>query len=159
MIAASLGGGAAADEAHAVKAAAIVPSSLAGRWSGQHFASAGGPCAANGCALTYDIVACKEGWCGIAVKDDKTCGRIGVRLAGDAKTQGGDAFKGKLELAEGSAPYTVEAWYSSKKGEPSRLHFLGDTGSELLLMRRSFPFEADLERTGEATCTLEKATS
>lgn len=93
------------------------------------------------------------------MNDGKTCGRIGVRLAGDAKMQDGDAFKGKLDLAEGSAPYTVEAWYRSEKDGKANLHFLGDTGPELLLMRRSFPFEADLARTGAATCTLEKATS
>ena len=75
-------------------------------------------CASNGCALTYDIVACKDGWCGIAVNADKTCGRIGVRLAADAKSEGGIEFNGKLELAKGSAPYTVKAWYRSKTAAP-----------------------------------------
>jgi hypothetical protein len=135
---------------------------LAGRWSGRYYGygrqGSRTDCADTGCTLTYDIVACRDGWCGIAVKDDKTCGSVGVRLSADAAKEGSDAFKGKLELAKGSAPYTVEAWYRAEEGA-SNLHFLGDTGPELLLMRRSFPFEADLARTGDATCTLDKATS
>jgi hypothetical protein len=160
IIASSFGGSAAANESDTATIAEQ-PISLAGRWSGPHYGygrqGSSEHCAA-GCALTYDIVACKDGWCGIAVNADKTCGRIGVRLAADTKSEGGIEFNGKLELAKGSAPYTVKAWYRSKDGSAS-LHVLGDTGSELLLMRRSFPFQADLARTGDATCTLDKATS
>lgn len=163
MIASSFVVTAAADEEAEVKAA-IQPLSLAGRWSGSHFGFGrrgdSQTCAENGCKLTYDIVACKEGWCGIAINDDKSCGSVGMRLAFDAKRVGGGAFKGRIELAKGAAPYTVAAWYHADQDSGTRqLHFLGDTGPELLLMRRSFPFEANLERVGEATCTLDKATS
>ena len=163
IMAASLGGAAAADDATVAKPLDTKTISLAGRWSGPHdgYGRQGEQtdCAGEGCTLTYDIVACKEGWCGIAVKDGKTCGPIGIRLAADdAKGNGDMAFKGKLELAKGSAAYTVEAWYRLDEGRQG-LHFLGDTGPELLLMRRSFPFEADLTRAGDATCTLDKATS
>jgi hypothetical protein len=160
IIASSLGGSAAAEDGNNANVAQH-SISLAGRWSGPHYGygrqGSSEHCAA-GCALTYDIVACKDGWCGIAVNADKTCGRIGVRLAADAKSEGGIEFNGKLELTKGSAPYTVKAWYRADDGRIG-LHVLGDTGPELLLMRRSFPFQADLARTGDATCTLDKATS
>ena len=163
IMAVGFGGSAAADDTSSAKIAEVTPISLAGRWAG-HYYGYGRPgdtqgCDDGGCALTYDIVACKEGWCGIAVKDDKSCGTVGVRLAADAK-EGDSAFKGKLELAKGAAPYAVEAWFGAAKDSNTvQLHFLGDTGPELLMFRRSYPFEANLARAGDATCTLDKATS
>jgi hypothetical protein len=162
-MAVGFGGSAAADDSSSAKVAAIAPISLAGRWTGRYYGY-GRPgdaqgCSDDGCGLTYDIVACKEGWCGIAVKDDKSCGAVGVHLASDAK-EGDSAFKGKLELAKGAAPYAVEAWFGADKDSNTvQLHFLGDTGSELRMFRRSYPFEANLARAGDATCTLDKATS
>lgn len=161
IIASSFGGSAAAKTNDEAKNAPTAMVSLAGRWSGKRHgygrSDADGDCI--GCALTYDFVACKDGWCGIAVKDGKTCGAIGVRLAANAAVgNGGGTYKGQLVLAKDTAPYSVEAWYSSDEGT-AKLHFLGDTGPELRIMRRSFPFEAELARTGDATCTLEKATS
>ena len=135
---------------------------IAGRWSGSYYGYGrrGGEagCSNESCELTYDIVACKDGWCGIAVKADKSCGAVGLHLAADP-AQRSPAFKGKLEVAKGSAPYTVEAWFTKDEATPPRLHLLGDTGPELVLMRRSFPFEAQLARVGDAACTLNKATS
>ena len=163
IIAASFGRSEAADATTQVAPVAPAKIVLAGRWSGRYYGygrhESRADCAETGCTLTYDIVACNDGWCGIAVKDDKTCGPVGVRLTTDEAKKGASAFKGKLELAKGSAPYTVEAWYRAEEGGATSLHFLGDTGPELLLMRRSFPFEANLARTGEANCTLDKATS
>lgn len=162
-MAVGFGGSAAADDSSSAKVAAIAPISLAGRWTGRYYGY-GRPgdaqgCSDDGCGLTYDIVACKEGWCGIAVKDDKSCGAVGVHLASDAK-EGDSAFKGKLELVKGAAPYAVEAWFGAAKADDvAQLHFLGDTGPELMLFRRSYPFEANLARAGDATCTLDKATS
>lgn len=157
-----VGSAAADDSASKVATAAI---SLAGRWSGQHLgygrAGDSGACANgdSGCTLTYDFVACNEGWCGIAVKDDKTCGAIGVRLAANSEIKkGASAFKGQLVITKGSAPYAVEAWYRVEGGS-AKLLLIGDTGPELRIMRRSFPFEAELARTGDATCTLEKASA
>ncbi len=162
IIAPSFVGSAAAETGSEATSAPSATVSLAGRWSGKRHgygrSEAESDCS-NGCALTYDFVACKDGWCGIAVKDDKTCGAIGVRLAANsAVTNGGGTYKGQLVLAKDTAPYAVEAWYSSDEGA-AKLHFLGDTGPELRIMRRSFPFEAELARTGDATCTLDKVTS
>jgi hypothetical protein len=162
IIAAGFGSSTAAGNS-SPKVAEATPVSLAGRWIGHYYGYGrrgdGGGCGDDGCALTYDIVACKEGWCGIAVKDGKTCGAVGVHLTADA-TQGENAFKGKLELAKGAAAYAVEAFYRIDKASNAvDLHFLGDTGPELLMFRRSYPFEATLARAGDTTCTLGKATS
>ncbi len=89
-----------------------------------------------------------------------------MRIKPDTTPNRRNAFTGKIELAKGSAPYTVEAWYrepGSTGGEGSglaRLHFVGDTGDGgMLMMRRSFPFQAELTRISDAKCTLEQATS
>lgn len=146
---------------------------ISGRWSGRHYgdglpASAQKDCGGRPCALTYDIVACGDGWCGIAVGDNDACGAIGLRLGGMKKEANRlPSFDGKLELAKGSAAFVVKAWYrhaivAPKEGEtagPAFLSLVGDTGRELLLMRRSFPLHATMSRIGDAHCTLEKATS
>lgn len=157
------GGSAAAEPAAAI--AALAPVSLAGRWQGPHRSynmrvAETGSCANGACQLTYDIVACPSGWCGIAVTANATCGAIGLHLAHDTKKARPNVFAGKLELAKGSAPYTVEAWHHAHEdGTAASLNLIGDTGPELLMMRRSFPFQAELARIGDATCTLEKVTS
>lgn len=145
--------------------------SLAGRWTGRHHSySLRAPeaenCGGKPCALTYDIVACDNGWCGIAVTDDNPCGFIGLRVGPKPKAKNHTTFTGKLELAKGAAPFVIEAWFNApdpKVGGSSsqpRLHIVGDTGGgEMLMMRRSFPFSAEMTRVGDAQCTLEKATS
>ena len=151
--------------AKSVDAAAIT---LAGRWTGPRYAyNMRAPnaedCGGKPCTLTYDIVACPEGWCGIAVTDATPCGPIAVYLKQETASNRRNGFTGKLELANGSAPYTVEAWYNadgaSNGSEHAHLNFVGDTGGELLMMRRSFPFQAELARISDAQCTLDKATS
>ncbi len=148
-----------------VRTVAFSPVDLSGRWTGPRYshnliASDPKACGDKRCELTYDIVACPDGWCGIAVTDAAPCGAIGLRLAADHPKGRPNAFTGKLELAKGSAPYTVEAWHHVAEGSAkATLNFVGDTGPELLLMRRSFPFHAELARAGDASCTLEKATS
>lgn len=170
----------AADEQPAVEKAELFPINLAGRWSGKHYAntmrapirigdSSPAAVAPKLNTLTYDIVACGEEWCGIAVTDEKTCGAIALKMKRDTAKNRRNAFTGKLEIAKGSAPYVIEAWYSApdtKTGTKARegsdkahLNFVGDTGGELLMMRRSFPFQAEMARVGEPTCTMEKATS
>lgn len=179
MLAAGHGGSAAADTAVGDKPAGVVapaaaadaaPVVLAGRWTGPRYGFARiGPKGHDGggkaSTLTYDIVACGEGWCGIAVSDETPCGAIGLRIAPDKAPNRRNAFNGKLELAKGTASYVVEAWYAApdagEQGGRSapRLSLIGDTGTELLMMRRSFPLQAELTRISDAQCTLEKATS
>lgn len=157
-------GGAAAETASTPAVNEAKPIVLAGRWSGKRYGYGmredGPKCRSAGCVITFDIVACPTGWCGIRVADDKSCGAVGLHLASDAKSENPNRFAGKLELAQGTAPYVVEAWYGpGDDSDKPHLSFVGDTGTELLMMRRSFPFEAHLERVADATCTLEKATS
>lgn len=170
IVAAADGFSAAAGERTAESSADLTPVVLAGRWKGPRYsfnlrAADAQSCNGKPCELTYDIVVCAEGWCGIAVTDDQAFGRIGLRLNPNAAKDRRNAFTGKLELAKGSAPYTVEAWYAppgEREGEghqQAHLSFVGDTGPELLMMRRSFPFQAELTRVSDAQCTLEKATS
>ncbi len=157
-------GGAAAETAAPSAAAAIQPVQLAGRWSGQRYGlgltGKEAECTGKACNITFDIVACDTGWCGIRIADDESCGAVGLRLADNPKKPNVNRFSGKLELAKGTAPYVVEAWYmAGDAGDKPHLSFVGDTGPELLMMRRSFPFEAQLDRIADATCTLQKATS
>lgn len=181
MIAAAHGGSAAAGAGPKEKSSAEtgvaapqsggvaeVPIVLAGRWSGPRYGYArripkadnsGG----NANMLTYDIVACGNEWCGIAVSDETPCGPIGLRMTGDTAPNRSNAFKGRLELAKGTASYVIEAWYGAPDAGDSssaaRLSLVGDTGTELLMMRRSFPLQAELRRIGDAQCTLEQVTS
>ena len=139
------------------------PITIAGRWSGFHYGARLTPdesCGGKPCTLTFDVVACDGGWCGIVVRDDKPCGAIALHLHETDKRNRHGIFEGKLELAKGSAPFVVQASYFEKDGSKTpTLNFIGDTGSELLLMRRSYPLQAELARSGDAQCTLEKATS
>ena len=150
-------------------ATAASPIVLAGRWSGHRFgyakvAKADG-CKGGSCTLTFDIVPCGTEWCGIAVNEAQVCGAVALKLKGSPDPDRRNAFGGPLELAKGSDPYTIEAWYrapeddaSENSGKPA-LSLIGDTGPELLMLRRSFPLQAELTRVSDATCTLEKATS
>jgi hypothetical protein len=163
IVAFRLGGSAAAEDSHAEKALDLNPVSLAGRWSGSYYGYARGgegqDCSEADCKLTYDIVACKEGWCGIAVKSGSSCGAVALHLTAEPKT-GDHMMRGSLEIAKGAAPYAVAAWRNVDKDTGViDLHFIGNTGAELLLFRRSYPFEASLTRSGDAVCTLDKTTS
>jgi hypothetical protein len=163
VIASPLGGSAAAEESGVTKAVDLNAVSLAGRWAGEYYgfgrSGDGSECSDAGCKLTYDIVACKEGWCGIAVKADNSCGAVALHLADEPK-DGDRMLRGSLEIAKGAALYAVAAWPNIDKDNGVRsLHFVGNTGSELLLFRRSYPFEANLTRSGKAECALDKTTS
>ncbi|RUO98843.1 hypothetical protein [Hyphomicrobium sp.] len=138
------------------------PVSLAGRWIGTYghggFSDERG-CGTEGCKLAYDMVACKDGWCGIALKADMSCGDVSLHLTTDAPG-GNRAFDGKLELTKGAAPFFVQAWRSTKEeSREAQLHLVGSTEPKLLVFRRSFPFEARLTRNSDAMCRLPRATS
>ena len=157
----NIGYGASAAEAE--KTGVTKPITIAGRWSGIHYGSRLTPdesCGGKPCELTFDVVPCESGWCGIVVTRDRPCGAIALHLHQAAKRNRNGIFEGKLELAKGAAPFVVQASYYEKDGTHTpTLNLIGDTGSELLLMRRSYPLQAELARSGDAQCTLEKATS
>lgn len=141
---------------------ALKASDILGRWSGTHYGYGMDrpKCAGKDCSLTLDISACPTGWCGVMVKDDGTCGTVAMRLGSIEEKPNFIRFQGKLELLEGSSPYTIQVTLWAKTGDgPRSIGIVGDTGPELRFMRRSFPLEAQLARTGDIHCTPDKATS
>lgn len=147
------------------------PPDLGGRWSGTPFALRADAqrCGPDGCRLTLDIVACGtdgRDWCGIEVGRDEKCGATALTMGvsrehdKDGREPITRVYKGKLTLAEGTQAYVVQAVLrQAENGWPERLDFVGDTGPELMLFRRSFPFHAELVRAGPATCRMEKPVS
>ncbi len=70
------------------------------------------------------------------------------------------SYTGKLELAANSQPFEIEAYYwTSEATKQPQLRLIGDTGGDMLLMRRSYPLQATLARTGDAACKGEKPVS
>lgn len=141
--------------AQPVETAALAQPSLAGRWSGKPYAvkNDAARCGPDGCKLVLDIVACGSGWCGIEVDQTNACGAQSLQLKTHADPKREAAFEGKLSLGKETQTYVVEAWLMEKDdGQPPRLQFIGDTGPELMMFRRSFPFHATLARIGDPTC-------
>lgn len=131
--------------------AAISPANIAGRWQGDSWASKGSG------KLTLDIVRCGEGWCGIRVEADNACGGTALKLDAGNADNGGLQFNGTLQLAANTEPYVVQTWMiepdaDEPAGSALRLSITGDTGGQFRAYRRSFPFEAQLARIGDAVC-------
>jgi len=131
-------------------------SDLSGRWT-QAVADARQPCTGVGCRLTYDLVRCGDGWCGIEVKDGKDCGRTALRLDAGAAHASSVEFFGRYERAEGTAPYAVSAnlHWGPRQDLPKvqlRLSVRGNTGGTLEPFRRTYPLQMVLMREGEPTC-------
>lgn len=135
--------------------------SIAGRWQGPNYILArNGDCSGGNCMLTLDIVACGQGWCGIEVAQDMSCGGTALKLDAGEAGNGSTLYKGRLELAAGTEPYIVQAYLVAASGEDKEwLEIQGDTGGEFRVFRRSFPFNAQLARAGEAVCKTEKPVS
>lgn len=139
--------------------------SLAGRWSGHIWGIKGDPsrCEDGNCTMTVDLVPCGNSWCGIEVKQkDNGCGRVSIRLQDQPKDAPRDpsSFEGRLDLAKSTESFAIQLTYrETTDGKPPYLHLIGNTGPKLMLFRRSFPLEASLERTGDALCRMEDATS
>ena len=139
----------------------IVATDIAGRWTGNHYSygAARAKCSGSSCKLTIDVSACADGWCGVLVKDGGACSSLAMKVKTGSGKDNYLRFDGKLELDPKAASYTVQATlWRDETGKP-HLDFIGDTGPELMFMRRSFPFQARLARTGDAACTSDKATS
>jgi hypothetical protein len=148
--------------AAAASAAKPASSEIAGRWQGPNYrmAALAPDCGEGKCKLTLDIVRCAEGWCGIEVGDDNSCGATALKMDAGEKGTGSTVFKGRLALAQGTEPYVIQAYLIPASDDDSeRLEFEGDTGGEFRAFRRSFPFSAHLVRAGEAHCRSEKPVS
>lgn len=135
---------------------------LAGRWSGSYYgySAVRAKCGGRACTLIIDISPCQAGWCGVIVQEGGKCGGMGMTMI-DAKKGGTyPKLEGHLTLDPKAAGYVIQATLlSNSKSDLRHLSIYGDTGKELSFMRRSFPFQAELTRVGDAVCAPEKATS
>lgn len=142
--------------------AALAAPSIAGRWSGTTHTISADPsrCGPDGCTLTIDISPCGDAWCGVEVGKDGGCKGEALSLkSGKEADLAPNVFRGKLTLDASADDYVVEAVLLTRQGEPRRLSFIGDTGPELMIFRRSFPFHAQLAASGEAQCKSESPLS
>jgi hypothetical protein len=135
-------------------AARIAAANIAGRWQGNSFAGDSlGP-------LTLDIVACAGGWCGIRVAANDTCAGVAMKVNAGSVEENNAQFEGTLELAPGTEPYTVHATiFPPEAGKPLAMQITGDTGGQFRAYRRSFPFEAALDRLKDAVCQAPQTVS
>lgn len=145
-----------ANAATAVKAA-----DFGGRWTGYYhsYGAVRAKCDGGPCTLTLDVTPCASGWCGVLVNGDGTCGAVAMKVEAAEGRDNYIHFNGHLEIEPKAASYTIQATLWSNDSGKRGVEILGDTGKELLMMRRSFPFSAGLSRSGDAVCTTEKATS
>jgi hypothetical protein len=133
-------------------------SQLSGRWV-RYVADPKRPCRDASCRLTYDLVPCGEGWCGIEVKDDQQCGRVALRLNAGAATQSGVEFSGRYERTEGTQSYTVKASLRQPPNERALLTLLGSTDGDFQPFRRTYPLHMVLVREGEPVCRAQPKVS
>ena len=123
------------------------PMQIAGRWQGPSYQIGGSE------QLTLDIVACAQGWCGILIAANDTCGGTALRLDAGRLDDDTSRYEGTLQLAPGTEPYTVHAsLYPPQNGRPMNLQITGDTGGEFRAYRRTFPFDSGLVRVKDAVC-------
>jgi len=138
------------------------PADIGGRWQGASYEmSRRRACEDDDCRqLTLDISRCGEGWCGIEVAKGGGCGGTALKINAGEAEGARSLYRGELKLAEGTEPYTVEAYLSPRAdGVAADLEIIGDTGGEFRMFRRSFPFHTALSRTGDAVCHPEKSVS
>lgn len=101
--------------------------------------------------LTLDISRCGDGWCGVEVKGGQ-CSRTALRLtANKAKQDDVPLFNGRLALADKAEPYVLKATLFVHEGIV-RLQLLGQTGDRLELLRRWYPLNELMARSGPPQC-------
>jgi hypothetical protein len=101
--------------------------------------------------LTLDISRCGEGWCGVEVRDG-VCAKTALRMTASKVLEEAVWFDGRLTLADrAAAPYTVSATLHLHEGAV-RLQLLGDTGARLELLRRWYPLNELMARSGPPLC-------
>lgn len=146
-------------------AGAVDPSAvqdLTGRWQGRFRSSRAqrASCEGDTCnTLTLDVARCNAGWCGVRVMENGACGATAMTLAGPTMDHKELVFDGTLQLAEGTEPYSVRVSGFAATDKSPTIWLIGDTGGSLRMLRRSFPFEAQLTRQGEPACKAEQKTS
>lgn len=133
-------------------------SQLSGRWI-RYVPDPKYVCRDASCRVTYDLVRCGDGWCGVEVKDDKQCGRVALQLDAGASTQFGAEFSGRFVKAEGTQPYAVKANLRQPANERALLTLLGNTDGDFQPLRRTYPLHMVLVREGDAVCPAQPKVS
>lgn len=121
---------------------------LAGRWVSERY------------GFALDIGRCGAGWCGIRVRADGSCGDLALRLEPAEAMFGSDRFAGTFDRRIGADRHAVQGhlYRPQADGRPA-LALTGEPGERLQPMRRTFPYQDDLRRAGEAACRTEDRTS
>ena len=113
---------------------------LSGRWT-----SAKG-------TYVLDITRCGEGWCGIRLKPDQTCGALALRLSARAEATSPHRLEGTLNLEPAMQNYRVTATAKPlDAARPTELHVFGAPETSGL-PTRIIPFVDQLVRGPEAIC-------
>src|SRR5262245_36066405 len=107
-------------------------------------------------SLTLDLSRCGDGWCGVEVTNAGSCGRTILRVAkstGDSNSE----LTGQLELAAQAQPYAIGInLYRRDPNDPGTLlisgHTRGDTGTHFEPWRRTYPYQVEFTRVGDAVC-------
>ena len=145
---------AAAPLAAAVIAADLEPTQIAGRWAGTYDHKTD---------ITLDIVACGKAWCGIKVEAGDKCSGTALKVEYDealGQPSNSLQYDGTFELAVGAQPYVVQAWLiPPSEKHPLHLQIAGDTGGPYREYRRSFEFDVQLVRVGDAVCRAPQTVS
>lgn len=127
-------------------AAGTVP--LGGRWVSGRF------------GFTLDIGRCGAGWCGVRVAADGTCGDVALRLERAEAMFGTERFAGTFDRRVGADRHAVQGHLYRPQGDGQlALSLTGEPGERLQPMRRTFAYQDELRRAGDAACRVEDKTS
>lgn len=110
--------------------------------------------------FVLDIGRCGAGWCGIRVRADGSCGDLALRLEPAEAMFGTDRFAGTFDRRTGADRHAVQGHlYRPQADAQPVLALTGEPGERLQPMRRTFPYQDELRRSGEAACRAEDKTS
>jgi hypothetical protein len=109
-------------------------------------------------SLTLDITRCGEGWCGVLVTNNKSCGHTALRVAESPQdavhqTDKTRELVGRLQLAANTEPYGVRTALTRDDGGAMALRIAGHTGGIFSAFRRSYDYNQLLVREGDAACS------
>jgi hypothetical protein len=123
-------------------ACAIEATGIEGRWR-----------TIQGDQLTLDIRRCGERYCGRLVKADNRCDRTVLTVAlKTVSAERGLEFEGKLDLPAHPDVRRALVMVRNPVQAPNvGMTIIGDA-TDVSLIRRTFPFQAYLARSGEALC-------
>jgi hypothetical protein len=134
------------------------PMDIAGRWRGENYSPI--KCTEEACKMTFDIVACGQGWCGVVVGENDTCGTTALTLGAGSSLNGEMQYQGHLNFEPEARPYVVRVELVPHRDNGTiMLYILGASKSEFPALSRDYPFNAMLVRAGDAVCKADKPVS